>query len=98
MALLLFLPSLWAEAHQLPDSDCHGGAPCPGEDLHLQEATRYLNWIGVPTKGEAAAQAGAVTLGVHSTCHNPHPPRKERPFPLQLLKLSLRDHSRGLSL
>ena len=46
MALPLFLPSLWAEAHQLPDSDCHGGAPRPGEDLHLQEANPLpqLDW------------------------------------------------------
>ena len=74
------------------------GLPARGKTYISKKLTRYLNWIGVPTKGEAAAQAGAVTLGVHSTCHNPHPPRKERPFPLQLLKLSLRDHSRGLSL
>ena len=65
------------------------GLPARGKTYISKKLTRYLNWIGVPTKGEAAAQAGAVTLGVHSTCHNPHPPRKERPFPLQLLKLSL---------
>lgn len=74
------------------------GLPARGKTYISKKLTRYLNWIGVPTKGEAAAQAGAVTLGVHSACHDPHPPRKEWPFPLQLLKLSLRDHSRELCL
>lgn len=40
------LPSLWAEAHQLPNGDCHGGPPSPGEDVHLQEADPLpqLDW------------------------------------------------------
>ena len=73
------------------------GLPARGKTYISKKLTRYLNWIGVPTKGEAASQAGAVTLGVHSTHHDPIPPEKEQPFPLQLLKLFLQDHSRGLS-
>ncbi|KFO24084.1 6-phosphofructo-2-kinase/fructose-2,6-biphosphatase 3 [Fukomys damarensis] len=42
---------VWAEADQLSFGDCHGGPPFPRGKTHIsKKLTRYLNWIGVPTK------------------------------------------------
>lgn len=55
------------------------GLPARGKTYISKKLTRYLNWIGVPTKGEPAppgrsCQAeGTLLLAVA-----PHPPRKKR--------------------
>lgn len=37
------------------------GLPARGKTYISKKLTRYLNWIGVPTKGEASATASLVT-------------------------------------
>lgn len=52
------------------------GLPARGKTYISKKLTRYLNWIGVPTKGEPGPQARAVALSavillVSSTMQKP---------------------------
>lgn len=38
------------------------GLPARGKTYISKKLTRYLNWIGVPTKGELLPKAGMVTV------------------------------------
>lgn len=38
------------------------GLPARGKTYISKKLTRYLNWIGVPTKGEPGPQGQVVTL------------------------------------
>ena len=71
------------------------GLPARGKTYISKKLTRYLNWIGVPTKGEPAPPGQGCqaegTLPLAMTA----PPKKEWPFPLQLLGLSLQGHLGG---
>lgn len=59
MAACVFSPLIVACGPQLTNSPTvivMVGLPARGKTYISKKLTRYLNWIGVPTKGEAPAQ------------------------------------------
>lgn len=38
------------------------GLPARGKTYVSKKLTRYLNWIGVPTKGQEVSSSGAIVL------------------------------------
>ena len=60
------------------------GLPARGKTYISKKLTRYLNWIGVPTKGEAVCQGQGRYLEPFTLAYQPLRP-KPRPFHLQLL-------------
>lgn len=72
------------------------GLPARGKTYISKKLTRYLNWIGVPTKGEPVPPGrGCQAEGTLLLAMTPPPQKKEWPFPLQLLGLSLQGHLTG---
>lgn len=47
------------------------GLPARGKTYISKKLTRYLNWIGVPTKGEASATARLVNWSAVVLLANP---------------------------
>lgn len=54
------------------------GLPARGKTYISKKLTRYLNWIGVPTKGEAVSQGRVVTLCAAILLPTPPPKQKAK--------------------